>query len=371
MKLALFDRHTDAEIIESIWNTLNSVGNQSFFLSWGWMKNWLQSLPQEVDVHLAVIFDNDNPVAAFFMGDIKVVRKHIFRSRFLSMNETGVPHYDALYIEYNSILNSDPVKCRLKNILDLLPEPWDEFMMAGLDGNAFPASDLHEATDHIKVTIVRDDPSPYVDLEKVRGKGLDYLSLLNSNTRYQIRRSYNKYTQKGDLHLETAVDLQKAIDFFHEMIDLHQKTWQSRNEPGAFASGYFRTFHHKLILDRFDKDEIQLLRITCGGNTIGILYNFVYLGTVYFYQSGIKYDPDPHIKPGLVCHVEAILHNAREGQNIYDFLAGGDQYKKSLSTGQNRLIWAKVQKPHLKFEIENKLKSIKRSIRKRIDELGN
>ena len=108
-----------------------------------------------------------------------------------------------------------------------------------------------------------------------------------------------------------------------------------------------------------EHDEIQLLRIKCENDTIGCLYNFIYKNNVYFYQSGINYNLDKRLKPGLIAHVEAILHNASKGHKIYDFLGGCSHYKKRLSTHYNRLAWIRLQKPLLKFRIEDVLKTFK------------
>jgi CelD/BcsL family acetyltransferase involved in cellulose biosynthesis len=118
-------------------------------------------------------------------------------------------------------------------------------------------------------------------------------------------------------------------------------------------------FHEQLIRNRFEYHEIQLLRIKSGGNTLGCLYNFVYKDNVSFYQSGMNYDLDKRLKPGLVAHAEAIRHNAAAGRQTYDFLGGGSRYKMSLATHHNRLIWLRLQKPLLRFRIENTLKTCK------------
>jgi hypothetical protein len=150
------------------------------------------------------------------------------------------------------------------------------------------------------------------------------------------------------------------MDIYHELVDLHECTWNNRGEKGAFCSDYLCQFHRQLIQSRFEYDEVQLLRIRCeNSSTIGCLYNFVYKNNVYFYQSGINYNLDKRLKPGLVAHTEAVKYNAAAGHKIYDFLGGGSRYKMSLATNHNQLIWIRLQKPLLKFRIECALKTFK------------
>ena len=104
---------------------------------------------------------------------------------------------------------------------------------------------------------------------------------------------------------------------------------------------------------------MQLLRITCGKKTLGCLYNFVSQGMVYYYQSGFNYPDFGRFKPGLVCHALAIPYNAAQGHKTYDFLVGDSQYKKSLSTHANQLVWCTIQKPRLRFKLEGLAKAAK------------
>ncbi len=74
------------------------------------------------------------------------------------------------------------------------------------------------------------------------------------------------------------------------------------------------------------------MEVTSGEATLGVLYNFAYAGASLFYQSGLRLDPDKRVKIGLVAHASAIEHCRAAGLARYEFLAGDDQYKKSLST---------------------------------------
>ena len=58
------------------------------------------------------------------------------------------------------------------------------------------------------------------------------------------------------------------------------------------------------------------------------------------------------LKPGFVCHTEAIRHSLEQGLATYDFMASFDDYKERMATHRRELIWARVQKPRLKFAIE-------------------
>jgi hypothetical protein len=367
MELELIPVAGNLTRIREIWENLEAGANTSYFLSWGWIDNWIDSLPDPAKPELVVFREGQDPLLAFFLGKADLVRttgdfhgqRHFFKTRGWFVNATGIPAFDRIYIEYNGFLCKQPEAFRFADIVKSLPDSWDELYLPGLDTRSFPGTAALENILPYK-TIVKDDLlSPFVDLDEVRAQGGDFLSLLSANTRSQIHRSYRLCEKTAPVRLEVARDTRSALDIYHELVDLHEDTWKNRNQNGAFASDYMFQFHEQLIQRRFEYDEIQLLRIKSGDNTVGCLYNFVYKDNVNFYQSGMNYHLDKRLKPGLVAHVEAVRYNATAGRRIYDFLAGESRYKMSLATHHNRLIWIRLQKPLLKFRIENALKTFK------------
>jgi len=361
MKRELIPIAGNLQRIRKIWESLEESDNTSYFLSWGWIENWITSLPDHAKPELVVFLEGSDPLLAFFLGKTNLIRKHLFRSRGWFVNATGIPTFDRIYIEYNGFLCKHPENFKLIDILKRLPDSWEELYLPGLDMRSFPGTEVLDNISPYK-TIIRDGKivlSPFVDLDGVRTRGGDYLSLLSANTRAQINRSYRLCEKIAPVQLEVAHDTLSAMDIYQELVDLHKAAWENRGQEGAFSSYYMFQFHKQLIESRFEYDEIQLLRIKYENNTIGCLYNFVYKNNIFFYQSGVNYNLDKRLKPGLVAHVEAIKHNATAGHKTYDFLGGSSQYKMSLATHHNRLIWIRLQKPLFKFKVENALKTAK------------
>ena len=95
----------------------------------------------------------------------------------------------------------------------------------------------------------------------------------------------------------------------------------------------------------FPHNDVLLLELRAGEEIIGVLYNFVYRGRVYFYQSGFRYSEDSRLKPGLLSHYLAIRHClAQPILTEYDFLAGDAQYKRSLAADLRPLTWMVVRR---------------------------
>jgi len=187
--------------------------------------------------------------------------------------------------------------------------------------------------------------APFVDLARVRQAG-DPLAHLSANARGQIRRSLRRFAEAGEVVLTRAGTEAEALAWLDALIVLHQRSWQARGQPGAFADPFMRRFHRALVARALPRGEADLLRLAAGETVLGYLYNLRRDGHVCAYQSG--FDPtaaDSHRKPGLVAHVLAIGRAAGEGARLYDFLAGEDRYKRSLATGSRDLVWTELVRP--------------------------
>ena len=358
LEVTLLDIKNNFTKVKASWEGLVVQHDVSYFLSWGWIETWLKELPDICKVFFIEMRQNNQPTLAFFVGEKIIKRSKVFKIRQLALNVSGHDEYDNICIEYNGFLSASHLEFDIERILKKISLPWEEMYLPGLDLSAFPGNSLSSLSSPFRY--IEDDStvSPYVDLEKVRQAGGDYLSLLSGNSRSQIRRSF-RILEVGHVELEVPDGLEHAFQIYREMVDLHQATWKARGQAGVFSSQLFCRFHKRLIRTRFDKGEIQLLRIHTGGNTIGCLYSFVWQGRVYFYQCGFNYSFGKKVQPGLVSHVMAVQYNAEQGHDAYDFLAGGDaRYKKSLATDYNEMAWGRIQRPSMKLKLEAKLRSL-------------
>ena len=326
---------------EAVWSGLEA---RSFYLSWGWVENWLACLPGGAP-KLAVLRDGGRVVAACFLGQRLIWRNGVVPSRAWYVNTTGIVRIDDLWIEYNGLVGADqPIAA----LVDRLPRGWDEVVLPALAERSFGG--LVDATHRrYRVQVTRRVPAYFVELARVREAG--HAKLLSGSTRSQLRRAQRI---AGALEVTCAEDLPQAFAIYDELCELHGAQWRAKGKPGAFADPWFDRFHRRLIAQRFAHGEIELVRVRNAAGTIGCLYNHVYRGRVLQYQSGLALFEDPHMKPGFICHSAAIERAAALGRDVYDLLGGDMQYKKSLSTDLGWLVWGKVQRRRLRFAIEER-----------------
>jgi CelD/BcsL family acetyltransferase involved in cellulose biosynthesis len=335
--------------VEATWRTLEPAA-PSYFQSWGWIATWLAMLPPTQIPELAVVREDARPIAACFLGRRRILEHHVMPSRARVVNATGVPRFDELCVEHNAIIGMPA----LETLLALLPHDWDELVLPAFDASALP----HLPSSPWRVCVDREVAAPYVDLARVRAAPGGYVSLLGSKTRAHLRRALRA---AGELTVEHASDVDHALAIYTELVALHTASWHKRGEPGAFADPWFDAFHRRLIADRFAAGEIELVRVRAGDRTIGCLYNYVWRDRVAVYQTGYAPLSDPRDQPGFVCFAAAIEHAAATGHAVFDFLGGDADYKRRLSTDTGALVWLRIQRPLLRFVVEDRLRTWRRA----------
>jgi CelD/BcsL family acetyltransferase involved in cellulose biosynthesis len=274
------------------------------------------------------------------------------------IHQRGVAEFDALTIEYNNFLIARAAPAdMLTEILRVLQssEPgWDEIVLSGVEpGIAAIAqtAGLHIETD-------RGSPVFGVDLRAEAGQ-----NTVSPNLRAQIRQSRAFAERSGPLTLEPARDSQQALEFFERMAALHTGYWQGRKKPGAFATDFSRNFHRALITDQSDLANVELLQLAAGSQALGYLYNFLYAGRVYNYQSGFSYSDDNRHRPGLIAHVMAIERAKNSGLLVYDFLAGDSHYKARLGAPMGSMTWCRAQRDRPGLIAERTLRRLLQGLR--------
>lgn len=353
-------------VLESDWESVYGRSRASYFTSWGWIGTWIATLPATVSPQLLVARHAGATVGLAVVVARRCRRHFVVRSRGLYLHESGDPALDhALTIEHNGFVARQDLEQDVAHAfiryLSRQTQDWDEFFLSGIS-HGMPYQGIAECFGTpARLEVTRTRPYYFVDLAALRERGADYLSVLTSNTRQQLRRALRRYEQSGPLAIVEPRTTDEALEFLDGLEALHQDNWTQRGEPGAFASPYFRNFHRRLITTRFPKGEVQLLRITVGEKTIGYLYNFVQKGWVYAYQNGFCYDTDPVLKPGYVSHFLAIQHNLERGAAVYDFLAGDMRYKQSLSNQSGEMQWMVIRREKLMFSLERWLRRLKQN----------
>jgi len=341
------DEQPDLQALEPEWRALQAQAEASPFTRWNWVGTWWHQLPAAQRPWLLRVDDGAQTVGMGLLGRRTMRRLRVWPSRALLLHAVGLPECDDLTIEHNGWLArrgyEDEVDgAALTALLHRRPGA-DQVILPGLARMpAWLAPDgLQDGT------VVRrwTQPAFRVDLQPVRAAGKPYLETIGARTRSSIRRSLRLYETLGPVAVEAASDPDQALDFLARLEHLHQATWQSRGQPGAFANPRFGAFHRAFVAKGYVDGEVQMLRLRAGERDIGLLYNLVGPQGVISYQSGFDYrllDINHH--PGLVTHALAVQRALEDGHAHYDLLAGESRYKEQLATARYEMSTVSVHR---------------------------
>ena len=330
----------------------------TFFISPEWVESWLEVFGASLAAEILIFRESGRAIGAAVLVR-RTLPRGPFRVRCVYLNTAGENPGDSPCIEFNNLLclagSETAVAAALLAQID--KRPWDEIWVNGfcqgppLDALAEACSPMaRERSVHANF---------YVDLKRLRESGATYESALGAKDRARLRQNLRAY---GETEVSVPSECQDALKAFEDLAELHTKSWKDRNEAGAFASAMFRAFHQALI--RRAIGGIQLARVTSATGPIGLLYNMVYRGKVYFYQSGLVYSTNKRVRPGFVTLARTI-HYCLDHPELeeFHFMPGSDHYKEPMSTNRQELEWIVFQKRNWKNEAIRLLRRLKRRLR--------
>jgi CelD/BcsL family acetyltransferase involved in cellulose biosynthesis len=338
--------------LEPRWRALEARSDGSFFLSWTWMGSWLRATGARPDL-VSVRDAGGEEIGLALFGAGREPRK-LGQQRILRLNEAADPDADRMYIEYNAPLaardREDEVTAALANHLARRRD-WRVLRLSGVADDCA----LIGAVPCRRRVLVDISPAYGVALGAVREAVGDYLSLLSSNTRSQIRRSLKDHGD-GMIDVTRASDAAEVLAWLGEMHRLNV----GHHEDNAWDASLFRAFAAEIAATGLASGAVDILRVTVGGDVTGYLLNFVHGDRAMNYQSAFAEPASPKDKPGLVTHMAAVAHYAARGLALYSLLAGKDRYKQSLATGAEELHWWQLERFSPGLEAEYWLRRVLR-----------
>lgn len=337
----------------------------SFFQSWTWIETWLDRVQAERVLLRATLAGR--VVALGIVAQKAIRRRGVIPVNLISLHETGDPDLDRLAVEYNGFLIDANAPA------DLVPQiikafaawssavefgaEWDELSLPGVDERWLAAANQSGLT----IEIDRADPAFAMVLSSGADRDM-LLSRLSANTRAQIRRSLRRLADAGRFSVTPAGSLDEAHGWLDALATLNVERWAKTPQQSAFSQPWFTRFHHDLLRRGWPRREVDVLAIRAGGSLVGHLYNFLAGGVAHNYAAGFAGQSDPHVKPGLTCHLLAAEHYAGQGFHLYDLMVGEARFKRSLGTPHETLYWLRVQRPRLALRAEAALRAIKRRV---------
>lgn len=355
---------TDLDALAPVWRDLETRADATFFNSWLWISAWLAG----VETHLApcvLTVRRGDAVVGLAVACHRQHRRFGFLPvRAWHLSETGQPEFDAITVEYNDVLAERSDAQAITQAL--LTASFD--LHGGVD-EVRASGSLRQLPDGaLPHTLVRTtvQPAYQVNLAAISAAGTDYLGFLKQRPRYLVRKSLKRLGSPQPLQVKAAGDLAQGRAYLAELKRLHNLYWHARGEVGAFALPFQDQLHDRLLSQGLGDGSVVLLQVAQGDTVLGYFYYFCHRGWVHYYQSGVDYEKfSASDSPGLAAHALAIEHFRAAGHQIYDFMIGDYQYKRTLSTEELPMYWTVYQRDTAKMRLERSIRQTARDLRDR------
>ncbi|MDG3088290.1 GNAT family N-acetyltransferase [Vibrio hannami] len=344
--------------LEKAWQELEERSDSNFFLSWWWIGTWLECFVSE----FTVIEARQSGVTVG-LGIVVTQASPMFSSRSRAkhyLHRTGVPDEDQIWIEYNDFLiaSENSANVRASMVSSTVNR------MGSADALIIGASKVDEFGSlkypGLSERTIWETTNYFLDLNRLRTSGTSLLNSLSKNARYQIKRSIRKYKEIGELSVKKVITQQGADELLALAEPLHLARWGNGKSGSGFANPKFIAFHKKLIAKGLGSGTVELNHIQAGDETIGIVYNYRYRNTIYFYLCAMNYKHhSSQYKPGLVTHYLLIEKALEEGVDIYDFMGGTARYKATFSNEQGNLAVYQFEHPRPLLSVEKQIRKLK------------
>jgi len=286
-----------------------------------------------------------------------VMVRRVVPIRRLELLATGEDHADEICSDYTGAIvaagrEAEVAKAVGRFLVSGRHDGFDHLVMQRMSGADPFAAELAGALDRLGLTaaLAEDAVCPYVPLP---ASFEAYRQQLDRDSRYVVTRSLReleKWAGKAGytrVVARTPAELAEGRAILHS---LHGERWGGSSDGGVFASERFTRFHDEVMTALLDGPDgkLELQWLVVDGRPVVALYNIVYRGRVYFYQSGRKLDVPKGVKLGLAAHALALRAAIDDGHAEYDFLAGESQYKRQLALAKHALVTLTAAAPSMR-----------------------
>jgi CelD/BcsL family acetyltransferase involved in cellulose biosynthesis len=154
-----------------------------------------------------------------------------------------------------------------------------------------------------------------------------YIEGLSPKFRRLITRCRRKLDAQYQLRFRRCERAAEIPEMLETLYSLHQKRWNSINEPGSFNSAERRELYKRMAAAFLQRGWLELWTLELNDRPVAAQMSFRYRDRVYGLQEGFDTDFfSQHV--GYVLRAGMFEHFIRSGVKTYDFLGGFNAQKQ-------------------------------------------
>lgn len=155
----------------------------------------------------------------------------------------------------------------------------------------------------------------------------------NGKKRRQLDWQVRQAIDQHGMELRAPRSHEEAAAAIEHLFELHDKRARQKGLDSSFTTEPSKTFHRRVAALLFPAGIADLQILWKGDQPVAAHYHFVYRDRLYFFQSGL--DPQwDKLSVGTSMTMLTVRLALENGTAEYDFLKGGERYKKSWATGE-------------------------------------
>lgn len=249
------------------------------------------------------------------------------RVRRLEFIGTGEPEEDEVCSDFQDIVaepdHMTAVAAHVWRRLMAARADWDEALFANVLDQSVLARHLGPLARNAALTTRTLGQSERFFINLADGDFDTYLGRLSKKRRKRIAYCQRRLDKEGQLTEQRLQHRDEIPAFLAELARLNILRRTAQKKPSAFSSGLFKRFHELVAPQLWDLGWLDLRLWWRHGRCVAGLYNIVFGGTVYHYQSGFDTQAFGNLSPGLVTLVNAIQSGFENRCRRFDFQLGG------------------------------------------------
>ena len=285
---------------------------ETFFVLPPWLKVWQQAFASEARPCFLTVRQNEKVIG---------IAPLLIEGRTASIiGSPDVCDYVDLIVApgkesdfFNALV--DDLKKKGVNLLDLRALRPDSTVISSL-------VDTAQRAGH-KVSCHQDDVSLEVDLP---GTWDDYLQVLNSKQRHEIRRKLRRLEETGSISYHIIDKTESVPEFMSIFLRMFV---ESREDKATFLTEQMAAFFQSMTKAVAEAGLLRSGILELDNTPVAAFIAFDYNNTVYLYNSA--YDPEySYLSVGILSKALYIKDSIQRGKKRFDFLKGSEHYKYHL-----------------------------------------
>jgi CelD/BcsL family acetyltransferase involved in cellulose biosynthesis len=312
--------------LEGEWNgLLRQSAADSIFLTWEWVRTWLEAVDESVQPLVVAVRDGDGRLVGlgpFYRSRLRLAGLVTYRAlRVLGDEPTGAEYPDWIALgEREGEIHRAMAGALVRNDAD-----WDCIWMPRMSGWSGAGDRIRQAGRAAGLHC-QDRPRAFSAIA-LPPTFAEYMSRLSAKTRKNVRRETDRILRRPGVRIVRCQSRADIERFLEALFRLHHDRWARKGDQGTFrrnpaAARFYEGFAPLALANGW----LRIYGLEQDGDLKAVQIGYVYGRVFHALQEG--FDPSYEAGAGNVLRALVLESCIAEGLRSYDFLAGVTSHKQ-------------------------------------------